>query len=168
MHTNKLLDLPEATMRTSFIIIITLLVTSCVPVTERSIPAGYEGPRAVIKSTSKAYSGSEATLFYLKEVDGRLINNALLRAEVLSNATNSHLIADPEKTQVRTGPIKLKLVATRVIDTPPGFSLKTQELGFKELVVNIESDKIYMVKGEEQSGTARLWLENSITSETFE
>ena len=155
-------------MKTIVHLLLTFSLVGCVAVTQPSIPPGYNGPTATIQSSAIFQSGSEAILFYLEEVEGRPINTALLRAEVMSNSTNSHLIADPENTLVAVGPTKLKLLATHVLATPPGFPLKTKTLTVKEIQMVAQQEQIYQTKGSLSEGKVKIWLENLGTGEVFE
>ena len=155
-------------VRRSIYVFICAMISSCVPITELSIPADYVGPRAVIKSTKSGYSTKKADLFYLEKVEGRYINSAFMAADTMSISSYG-LIVDPVFTNVRAAAnIKLQLVGMRVFASPPGLSLGSLKLTSREIVVELKADQTYLVKGEVGEDMTRVWLENSVTGEIFE
>jgi hypothetical protein len=130
------------------------------------IPEGYTGPRATIRDTGAAETGSRAVMFWLNEVDGKQIKTSpgeTARANHGRGFSMSPVFISRDVPANK--PLTLKLVGSRVFAAP---ILDLTNPSYRvEGAVNFEpkEGKIYEVRGEVSEKYSAVWLVEAGTGE---
>ena len=159
--------------------VLRLLVPSLVLVgcaTYSPVPSDYQGPTARISDTYDRVSGGTAKMYYVAQVDGNPIPNALTASRTASQGQGSRLTALGMTRRVLPEPLELYLAAEVFHPAPIQYLFSTGKNYRVQGVVTFqpEPDRHYFVRGVLGDSYAAVWLEdlegNIITTpvETFE
>lgn len=131
-----------------------------------SIPAGYTGPRAVIRDTALSHSGSKVDYFYVAKINGAAIEESRTKS-VMANQGRGFMM-DPvllDREVPAGSAIKLELVG-RTEYAAPILALTNAVYQVKgEITITPAEDRTYAVKGVLGEDYSAVWLEDTATRE---
>lgn len=126
------------------------------------IPAGYSGPIATIRDSTQSESSNRAQFYFLSEIDGRTVENAL----TVTRGTNygkgfsltpvDYSREIPAQTAVFT--LNGKIGYGAPIEEL--FNSKTVYSVTKKFTFTPESNKAYIVRGQLTADKQEVWLED--------
>ena len=131
------------------------------------VPDDYTGPTAVIRDTAIQQGTSRAVFFYVSEVDGKLVPNALSASRSASYGRGNQISARAGSRRVPAQRVVLKLEARTAHGAPIAEIFNSQNMYSASAVVtlNARPGAIYVVKGTLTHGDRRVWLEDATSGE---
>jgi hypothetical protein len=146
-----------------------LVLSSCVTA---PIPSNHAGPTARIRDTAIAESSRRAQFYYVAEIDGQKIDNALFETRKTNSGRGfSQVVADaPFERDVAARPTTLKLRATIAYGAPILEIANASTVYAVEKTINflVQPYKSYVVKGQLTADKQDVWLEDFITGQRVE
>lgn len=147
----------------SVLIVLALFgVSACVSYSP-SVSPSYTGPTATIADSFARQTAGRANFFVLKEVDGKLVENALSRSAAASYGQGNTLSTVGKSRQVEVREQKLTLLAQVYSAAPIAGMFNSGKNYSVEGVINFspESNASYTVKGKLDSQNSLVWLEDA-------
>lgn len=135
----------------------------------KPVPDGFAGPVAVIRDSAETESGSKGRLFYVAEVDGNHIDNALTATKQASYGRGFSLFTSTTARAVPIRPMRLKLVGSHVVAAPI-HELASRAAGTFFRVEGVTeftptAAHKYVVRGELKKDASNVWIEDDETNE---
>jgi hypothetical protein len=129
------------------------------------IPEGYTGPRATIRDTGAAETGSRAVMFWLNEVDGKQIKTSPGETAAKNQGRGFSMSPVFIGRDVPAKPLKLQLVGSRIFAAP--ILALTNPSYRVEGTVDFEpkDGKVYEVRGEVGEKYSAVWVVDAGTGE---
>ncbi len=144
------------------LLLVCLGMTTGCKSTHNPIPQGYSGGTAQIDDTYIKKSTGSAEFFYVGEVDGKYIENAVAATNRASYGQGMRMLAQGATRKVPTQSMKLKLVGQVHHSAPVGYLFNSGEnhIVKGEIVFTPIANMLYFVKGTLSTNYSAVWLED--------
>lgn len=144
-------------MRHAFLLLaLAALVSACTATS--AIPDGYSGPQAVIKDSVANVASTSADFFFVDQVNGRNIGNALAYTAQANQGRGLAMTPHDAQRPVPAGPLTLH-VGGRTHFAAPFLEIVhgASEIG-GVVHITAESGATYLVKGELGANLCSVWI----------
>lgn len=136
------------------------------------IPEDYSGPTASIKDTSERGSNGAATFYYVEQVDGHDVINALSESRRASQGTGFRLNIANVSRPVRAQKITIKIAASETESAPIHSIFRAISGGratptAADFEFSPQAGRTYSVIGENRNGKLLVWLVDDANGERF-
>jgi hypothetical protein len=140
------------------------LIAGCVT---NPIPDDYPGPTATIRDTAIQEGPSRAAFFYVAEVDGAQVRNALMASRSANYGQGNRMTAKDASRKVPARKLVLKLEARTAHGAPIAEIFNSANMYSASAVVTLDAkpDAVYVVKGMLTAGTRTVWLEDAASGQ---
>lgn len=140
---------------------IAMLLSGCAT-TSVLIPEGYGGPIATIKDNAVSETKNRGQFFYVAEIDGKRVDNALQTTRVANSGAGFALSPVPFAREVPVRPMTLKLQARVAYGAPLQAMANATTLYAAESVLTFtpEPNKNYLVTGALNESQQLVWLQD--------
>lgn len=122
---------------------------------------------ATVQDSGQREDASKAQIFYLATVDGVSVSNAAGESRRISSGQGFNLSTTFPSRLVPAKPLRVRLVATHVTGAPIHAIASKLAGSFRSVETEIdfvpEADKVYVVRGNLQSDSPTVWLEDAAT-----
>ncbi|WP_064791260.1 hypothetical protein [Shewanella woodyi] len=148
-------------MRALFLFVLFNFLTACVSY-ESSIPKGYTGEAVTISDTYSNKTLSSAHFFYVKEMNGKPMYNAVRSTNGASSGQGAKLVAVGYSRKVPKAKLTLK-VAGEVFRAAPILYMFNADENYAiegEIEFTPNKDEFYFVKGELSETYSAVWIED--------
>lgn len=145
------------------LLFISVGLTGCVTY-QPPVPADYVGPRAIIKDSVKVHSNSKADFFHVSQLDGKDIENSLIRTRVFNHGRGIEMTPVVIQREIPARTTKLSIRGRTEYGAPV--------LAFANAVYEIKGDveftpepnKVYKIQGELGENYSAVWIEEESTN----
>lgn len=142
----------------------TSVLAGCATSYKPTIPDGYTGPRSSVNDTVKVYSNSKADLFYVSDVNGSKIDDALGRTRVRNQNHGFDMKTVVLQHEIPAQSTTLNIVG-RTEYAAPILALTNTVYEVKGVVeFTPEPNKTYVVRGVLGENYSAVWVEELGTS----
>jgi hypothetical protein len=150
--------------RTAATISMLALIAGCV---SNPVPEDYSGPTATIRDTAVQEGASRGSFFYVAEVDGMQIRNALTASRAANYGRGNLITAKDASRKVPARKLVLKLEARTAHGAPIAELFNSANMYSASAVVTLDAkpDAVYVVKGVLTAGTRTVWLEDAASGQ---
>jgi hypothetical protein len=152
-------------MLRNFVLLLTIVtLAACV---SNPLPDGYAGPTATIRDTAVPQGTTRAMFFYVSEIDGQQVRNALHETRGRNQGRGNFITPIPYERKVPVRKVVLKLEARSAHGAPIAEILNSANMYSAEdaIALDVKPNAVYVVKGELTHGSRKVWLEDASTGE---
>lgn len=140
----------------------TLFLSGCVAYSP-SIPAGYTGPKALIKDSVMIHSGSKSDFFVVRRVDGKEIENSIVESRVENRGRGFSLTPLVLDREIPARPVTLHIQG-RTEYAAPILALTNAVYEVKgDVTFTPAENKTYVVTGTLGEQYSAVWVQDSET-----
>jgi hypothetical protein len=134
------------------------------------IPEGYVGPIATVQDSSVRENSNRTQFFYVAEVNGNKVDNALVVTRKANHGRGFQLTAAPYSREIPANQVTLTLNGNTEYGAPIQALLNAGSLysATRKVTFVPGSNKTYVVKGTLTETTQDVWLEEVTTGKRVE